>query len=222
MTNDSKLLLAYIKDKIGIKYSEMPNYYHSLPICILDDIFSLQAKYETMTLPTVKRFANHFLNGDIYADGYLVDNFINDLEKEGLSNVMNNILNNRQVVGGRRKIEVCYDVAKKLQKLGVQTMKDFASFEDEDYLTFSLRSIKGVGDAAIDYLFMMAGDSNRVKPDIHIHHCIKDATGHDVSNEECQKLFREVSEVAKNEYPFATPRFLDGLVWTYYSKAKFD
>lgn len=100
-------------------------------------------------------------------------------------------------------------------------MKDFASFEHEDFLMFSLRIIKGVGDAAIDYLFMMAGDSNRVKPDIHIHHCIKDVTGHNVSNEECQKLFREVSEAAKNEYPFATPRFLDGLVWTHYSKAKF-
>ena len=221
MTSDAELLLAYIKDKIGIKYSKMPNYYHSLPICILDDIFSLQAKYETMTLPTVKRFANHFLNGDIYAGGYLIDNFIADLEKEGLSNVMNNILNNRQVVGGRRKIEVCYDVAKKLQKLRIQTMEDFGAFEDEEYLTFCLRSIKGVGDAAIDYLFMMAGDSNRVKPDIHIHHCIKDAIGHDVSNEECQKLFREVSESIKNEYPFATPRFLDGIVWTYYSGAKF-
>lgn len=222
MTEDAKKLSEYIKSVIGIKYSEMPNYYHSLPICILDDIFSLQAKYETMTLPTVKRFANHFLNGDIYAGGYLTDNFIADLEKEGLSNVMNNILNNRQVVGGRRKIEVCYDVAKKLQKLKIQTMEDFAAFEDEEYLTFCLRSVKGVGDAAIDYLFMMAGDSNRVKPDIHIHHCIKDATGHDVSNEECQRLFREVSEAIKDQYPFATPRFLDGLVWTYYSGANFS
>ena len=77
MTDDAKKLFEYIKSVVGIKYSEMPNYYHSLPICILDDIFSLQAKYETMTLPTVKRFANHFLNGDIYADGYLIDNFIN-------------------------------------------------------------------------------------------------------------------------------------------------
>lgn len=220
MENDAKLLLDYIKEKIGIKNSNMPNYYHSLPICILDDVFSLQAKYLSSTLPTVKRFADYFLNGDIYAGDYLIDNFINDLEKEGLSNVMCNVLNNRQVVGGRRKIEVCYDVAKKLQKLGIQTMEAFATFEDEEYLTYSLRSVKGVGDAAINYLFMMTGDSNRVKPDIHIHHCIKDATGHDVRNEDCQRLFREVSEAIKDEYPFATPRFLDGLVWTHYSKAK--
>ncbi|MDY3904739.1 MAG: hypothetical protein SO007_06090 [Candidatus Enteromonas sp.] len=222
MTNDSKLLLAHIKDKIGIRNPGKISYYRSLPICILDDIFSLRAKYETNTLPTVKRYANHFLNGNIYFDGYLINNFIEDLNKEGLPKVMNNILKNRQVVGRKKKIEVCYDIAKKLQELGIQTIKEFASFNNKDYLTLSLRSVKGVGDAAINYLFMMTGDSNRVKPDIHIHHCIKDAIGHDVSNEDCQKLFKEVSKAAKDEYPFVTPRLLDSLVWAHYSKAKFD
>ena len=65
---------------------------------------------------------------------------------------------------------------------------------------------------------MMAGDNNRVKPDIHIHHCIKDAIGHDVKDEECQILFREVSENIIDKYKFATPRYLDGIVWQYYSK----
>ncbi len=221
MTENGKQLLDYIQKTIGIKKSSMPNYYHSLPVCILDDIYSLQSKYETITFPTVKRFADHFLGGDLYTDDYSIDDFIRDLDTEGLHNVMMLVLNNRQCVGGRRKIDVCYDVAKKLQKLNIQTFDDFNNYNDKEYLSFSLRQIKGVGDAAIDYLFMMVGDDNRVKPDVHIHHCIKDAIGHDVSNEECQNLFREVSLAIVDEMPFATPRFLDGLVWTYYSKAKF-
>ena len=222
MTENGRKLLDYIEKTIGIKYSSMPNYYHCLPICILDDIYSLQSKYETITFPTVKRYADYFLNGDLYTNKYSIDDFISDLDREGVSNVMLNILKNSQCIGHRRKIEVCYDVANKLKKLSIQTFNDFNNYQDKDYLSFSLRQIKGVGDAAIDYLFMMVGDDNRVKPDIHIHHCIKDAIGHDVSNEECQILFREVSDELISTKPFATPRFLDGLVWTFYSKANFS
>ena len=221
MTENAKKLLDYIKNEIGIRYTSMPNYYQSIPICILDDIYSLQSKYETITFPTIKRYADYFLNGDLYTANYSIDNFIDDLDSKGLSFVMMNVLNNRQFVGGRRKIDVCYDVAKKLQKLGIQTFSDFNNYADKDYLTFNLRQVKGVGDAAVAYLFMLIGDDNRVKPDIHIHHCILDAIGHDVSNDECQTLFKEVSDQIIKEMPFATPRFLDGLVWKYYSKAKF-
>ncbi len=221
MTENALKLLDYIKNKIGIRYSSMPNYYQSIPICILDDIYSLQSKYETITFPTIKRYADYFLNGDLYTANYSIDDFIGDLEREGLTFIMMNVLNNRQFVGGRRKIDVCYDVAKKLQKLGIQTFDDFNNYADKEYLTFNLRQIKGVGDAAVAYLFMLIGDDNRVKPDIHIHHCIFDAIGHDVSNDECQTLFKEVSDQIIEEMPFATPRFLDGLVWKYYSKAKF-
>lgn len=221
MTDEATKLMNYIKEVIGITQPEMPNYYRCLPVCIIDDIFSLQAHYETMTFPVVKRFADYFLNGEIYTDNYSIDAFINDLDNAGLENVRLNILKNSQKTGGRRKIEVCYEVAKKLQKMQIQTMKDFSEYPDKEYLTYSLRSIKGVGDAAINYLFMMAGDNFRVKPDIHIHHCIRDAIGRDVSNEVCQILFKEVSEHLMKELSYATPRFLDGIVWNYYSKAKF-
>lgn len=220
--DDADKLLDYIKNTIGIKNPEMPNYYHSIPICILDDIYSLQSKYETITFPTIKRYADFFLDGNLYTDNYSIDSFVRDLEEKGLSFIMTNVLNNRQYVGGRRKIDVCYDMAKKLQALGIQTFNDFNNFRDKDYLTYCLRQIKGVGDAAIDYLFMMIGDDNRVKPDIHIHHCVMDAIGHDVSNEQCQLLFRTVSERLVSSFPFATPRFLDGIVWSYYSKSAFN
>ena len=217
MTEKGQLLLDYIKNTIHIKETNMPNYYRCLPICILDDIFSLQAHYETMTLPAVKRYARRFLNGDLYTANYSIDDFIKDVDEVGFEYLMNSVLN-RQVVGGKRKIVVCYEVAKTLQKLGIQTMEDFASYDDKEFLEHSIRYVKGVGNAAIDYLFMMAGDNNRVKPDIHIHHCILDATGVNVSDAECQTLFKEVSEELKKEYPFITPRYLDGLVWAYYSK----
>ena len=55
--------------------------------------------------------------------------------------------------------------------------------------------MKGISDAGVNYLFMPAGDPNRVKPDVHIHQSIVDACGRDVSNEECQALFTEAVEL---------------------------
>lgn len=218
MTEDGQKLLDFIQNKIGIKETNgMPNYYHSLPVCILDDIYSLQSHYETIALPTVKRFANHYLNGDLYTSNYSINDFLRDLDNDGIDYVMETVLRNKQVVGGRRKILVCYELAVALQKLGIQTMEDFASYPDKSYLEYSIRYVKGVGNAAVDYLFMMAGDNSRVKPDIHIHHCIKDAIGRDVSDIECQMLFREVSDELRKDNPKLTPRFLDGLVWVHYS-----
>ena len=69
------------------------------------------------------------------------------------------------------------------------------------------------------YQFMLAGDPNRVKPDVHIHHCIVDACGRDVSNEECQTLFTEAVELLKPKHEGLTVAALDNTIWRFYSKA---
>ena len=83
-------------------------------------------------------------------------------------------------------------------------------------MTTLLRSVKGIGDAATNYLFMLTGDSSRIKPDVHIHHCIRDAIGYDVSNEKCQQLFEEAVKILLPEHPRLTVAALDGLVWNKY------
>ena len=55
----------------------------------------------------------------------------------------------------------------------MDTFDDFRYFEKETLLEIVLRSVKGMGDAGVNYMFMMAGDPNRCKPDVHIHRCIK-------------------------------------------------
>ena len=68
---------------------------------------------------------------------------------------------------------------------------------------------------------MLAGDPNRVKPDVHIHHSIVDACGMDVSNEECQILFTEAVELLKSAHQGLTVADLDNTIWRFYSKASF-
>ena len=93
---------------------------------------------------------------------------------------------------------------------------DFKNFEKEELLEIVLRSVKGMGDAGINYLFMLAGNPNKCKPDVHIHHCIRDALGVDVSNEECQNIFSEAIVLLNKDYPKLTIRDLDNIIWNEY------
>ena len=79
-----------------------------------------------------------------------------------------------------------------------------------------IRSVKGIGDAGLHYLFMLAGDQDRCKPDVHIHHCIRDACGADVSNEECQTLLRGAVSLLKPQFPHLTIARLDSIIWQKY------
>ena len=42
--------------------SKIGYHYESMSICILDCVFSLRAKYESMTVPVVERYTTHFLH----------------------------------------------------------------------------------------------------------------------------------------------------------------
>lgn len=101
--------------------------------------------------------------------------------------------------------------------LRIETIKDFRNFESQELLEIVIRSVKGIGDAGANYLFMLAGDPNRCKPDVHIHRSIKDAFGFDVSNDDCQIIFSQAVDLLKSKYPNLTVRLLDNIVWEKYS-----
>ena len=112
------------------------------------------------------------------------------------------------------------NLAKYLRYLHIETMEDFKYFEAPELLEAVIRSVKGMGDAGTNYLFMLAGDPNRCKPDVHIHHCIKDACGEDISNEDCQILFTEAVKILEKDYSGLTVAKLDGIIWRKYQAAR--
>ncbi len=193
--------------------------YRALPMCILDCVYSLRAKYYAVTVPVLQRYADAYMGGDLYAaQGTLSDFMAHVNGFDDCSAFAGDVLKNHQVLSGRNKAEVCYEIAAKLHDLlDIDTLADFQHFEKEALLELVLRSVKGMGDAAVNYLFMMAGDPNRCKPDVHIRHCVRDALGTDISHDECQVLFREaVKELRNRGYPDLTVRDLDSVIWNQY------
>lgn len=191
--------------------------YRSLSVCIIDCVYSLRAKYFSTTVPVVNRYVEYYLENDKLSPNDTVTELINHiLEAGGPDSFAANVLKNNQKSGRILKSEVCLKLAQYLRYLHIETLDDFRFFEAPELLETVVRSVKGMGDAGTNYLFMLAGDPNRCKPDVHIHHCVKDACGEDISNENCQILFSEaVAELVK-EHPGLTVAKLDGIIWRKY------
>lgn len=191
--------------------------YQSLSTCILDCVYSLRAKYYSTTVPLVQRYADKFMDGNPYAAGDTLEKFIDNINNNGGVDLFaQNILKNKQRLGGDIKSFVCYEIARKLLLLGINDIETFRSFKSLEILEIVISSVKGMGTAGMNYLFMLAGDPNRCKPDVHIHHCIRDAIGHDLSDDECQVLLTSAVQVLKHDYPNLTVKNLDGLIWSKY------
>ena len=224
MEKEALIFSRYCKENFNKEIEEFSSNgrYESLPICILDCVYSLRAKYFAITVPVIKRYADKYMAGDIYSSSDTLAEFISRIkEYEDCSIFAHDILRNNQVLSGRNKTEVCLEIATKLYELlDINTLDDFHQFKKDELLDLVLRSVKGMGDAGVNYLYMLAGDPNRCKPDVHIHRCINDALGHSVSNEECQTLFTETIEILKATYPSLTVRDLDSIIWQKYQSRK--
>lgn len=193
--------------------------YQSLSVCILDCVYSLRAKYYAVTIPIVKRYADTYMSGDSHAYGDTVSLLLRRMDEKGHKAFANKVLQNQQKLGGKKQIpkeEVCYQLARYLRDLHIETIEDFQNYESQEILEIVIRAVSGLGDAGVNYLFMLAGDPNRCKPDVHIHHCIQDACGHDIGNGECQVLFSNAVKLLRNQYPNLTVRGLDGIIWRAY------
>lgn len=215
----TKQFTEYCKRNLNLEESQSYNY-QSLSVCIIDCVYSLRARYYSVTLPIVDRYAAHYMNGNRNAPGDTVSMLLQHIdEKGGPKKFADEVIKNHQKLGGKNSIpkeEVCYQLAQYLKYLHIDTMEDFQEFGSPELLEIVIRAVKGLGDAGTQYLFMLAGDSNRCKPDVHIHQCIIDSCGYDICNDECQILFTEVVQCLNSEYPNLTVRDLDGIIWRKY------
>ena len=217
-TDAVEKIVQYSREILDFQNLSAPPEYRSLSVCLIESVYSLRAKYYSVVLPIVERYADKYLHGDKYAAGDSLEDFMQHVTQAGGCECFtDSILVNHQKLSGRNKTEICCEIADKLTRLlGINTLKDFQSYDKPELLDIVLRSVKGLGDAGINYLYMLAGDSNRCKPDIHIHHFIRDAIDEDVSNEECQFLLKNAVEELLTEFPQLTVRVFDYLIWKEY------
>ena len=213
--------IDFFEENFDLESYQFSTPYQSLSVCILDCVYSLRAQYYSTTVPLVKRYADKFMNGNPYASGDTLDKFMKNIDDNGGVDLFaQNILKNKQRLGGNIKSFVCYELARKLLLLGINDILSFRNYKNQEILEIVIGSVKGIGTAGLNYLFMLAGDPDRCKPDVHIHRCIHDVIGHDVTDEECQELLISAVKELKLKYPNLTVGSLDGIIWNKYQIGK--
>ncbi len=219
MNKHTKAFVKYCKENLNLNEQVDSYNYQSLAVCIIDCVYSLRAQYESTTKKVVERYVSKYMEGNVNSSENQLNDLIKHIEESGAEAFAKDVLQNQQKSGGVLKSEVCLNLARYLRYLHINTMDDFKKFECPELLEIVIRAVKGIGDAATNYLFMLAGDPNRCKPDTHIHHCVCDACGVDLSNEDIQSLFKNAVDTMSNEYPSLTVSMLDGIIWRKYQIA---
>lgn len=204
------------KENMDLSNITMSKPYNSLPLCIIDAVFSINVDYDSIVLKVVKNYADSFLKGEKYAFNHTLREFVSIVDSEGDFQIFTNkYIKYNNKVCKRLKIEVCYELAKKLIDLGINTMDDFKNYEPKEKLIEEIISVKGIGCQTVNYIFILTGDQNRIKADRHIKKYVKGILINIKKDNEFQELFTRAVEMLKGEFPDLTVAKLDHAIWKY-------
>lgn len=224
----------YCRKELNFGIGDM-QYYSCLPLCALDAVFSIGVRYTSVS-NTVDRFCES--SGIIRSaqpsnrippiDGQLtvsqVEEKLKGITPEGLAAR----IGNRQRTSSRNGILKTAAFTQWLDILSlheIQTYQDFHRKFNDCNLERDLRAVRGQGSGiAVNYFYMLAGNTNDVKVDRHITAFSCAATGvENLSPSTIKDLFKAAVKELKKDYPCLTVRHLDHIVWEYQrTKNKFN
>ena len=155
---------------------------------------------------------------------YTIDKFISDMDSiDSFKKVATDVFKNSQRTSSRNgilKAEACYLVAKVFQNHNINTLDNFNNYTNKPALDADILNVKGQQSGImLKYLYMLAGDSDLIKPDRHMVRFINkefpnltmDAKDHAA----IKNIIKQTVSVLSAKYPNLTPRFLDYLIWEY-------
>lgn len=205
-------------------------YYRSLSLCALDAVMSIQLNYDRRVAPIVKRLGQRcgIPPEDIFEtmpevnEQVSVSDFVDCLQHQGLWNEEGLMtLIGRYRTAGKTSITKAAAFIlfiQFLQNHRIDTYQDLNSVP-EDELQALENELKGIPgqNVSVDYFFMLAGDSNRVKVDRWLTRFACEATGmNHLTNDQILNLFRNAAEQLVDENGnHYTPRHLDHMAWDY-------
>ncbi len=210
-------------------------YYASLPLCVLDAVYSIGVRYEGV-LNVVERYCTRFkLRRHRKAEDRTtlpprdeqesVSTFCTRFAERTADQMADEVFQNRQRTSARNgvlKAEAVFHFASALKAHGVEYLQDVPAARENMGLEQAIRSIPGQkSGVSLQYFWMLSGSDNFVKPDRMVERFLVAALGRPVNTSEAQGLLSGASELLKEKYPHITPRLLDYEVWQY-ARANLD
>lgn len=236
--NRIRLKIADLKTaELGPEYS-----YHSLPLCVIDSVFSIGVRYINVQKavaswcaaqnPPWAKFHTEFeprkTISDLLAVARKDGEALSYQDWDALPDPYWEAISDRLFGGNRQrtstnankgilKAKAVILFARVLKSASVE---DFHDIRDPLRQAAARQAVKAVpghsSGISFDYLMMMAGDDSFVKADRMICRFVERATGKSVVNqEEAKQALTGACQLLSAEYPNLTPRLLDHLIWQY-------
>ncbi len=223
----TEFIANFCRNNLNLRNAKLGNeyYYQSLPLCIIDAVFSIGIKYQT-TQSVVQKYCNFFkLNKirkniqdvPIKEEQQTISEFLNLEDKYDFTNKVFDNRNRTSAQNGILKSEAVFLFAKVLNKYGIDYFQDMPKlYSNYLYISEEIMQIPGQRSGiSLKYFLMLAGNDNLIKPDRQILSFLKSILNENVSIQDAQALLQQSCEILKKEYPNLNLRLLDHLIWNY-------
>jgi hypothetical protein len=200
--------------------------YASLPLCVLDAIFSINARWESVRA-AVGRYAARYGLPLTHPPGILpnpeeqatVDDLIAHISSVGPDRFAADVMRNRMRTstrGGILKAEAALRFAEVLKAHGIQVIQDMSQRLTDSSLEADLMKVHGQSSGvAVRYFLMLAGAHHLIKPDRMVVAYLSRVLGERVDADRAQAVLGAAAEALSLEYPTITPQLIDAAIWTY-------
>ncbi len=219
----------YCSQKLPLVNAKLGNEYYkgSMPLCVIDAVFSIGVRYEAVT-NTLKRVCSYYnITQDASEHGVVPDTkdqvsttaflkMVGDKTPEALA---------REVYGNRQRTSATNGILKAeavslflnvLRDHNAEYFQDIPRLINDSGFERAITAIPGQrSGTSLKYFFMLSGNDDFIKPDRMIIRFLKDATGQTFNVNECQAILHAATaELNRSGYTIM-PRLLDNVIWNY-------
>ncbi|RKS74134.1 hypothetical protein CLV35_2636 [Motilibacter peucedani] len=200
--------------------------WRSLTYCLVDAVWSIGARYDTVVVPLVRRVAHEHGDGEPLVDtGTPLPRDPAPLRaflaRFGPHNPLTSVTNRQRTStrGGALKADVARRYAEVLLEHGVGTLADVAPLMRDarrfEHVNDTLRRLPGEGQHGVrrNYLWMLAGDDDGVKPDRMVLRWFA-RHGQHVEPLEAAMLVRAIADRLTELGHPTTPWEVDHAIWS--------
>lgn len=224
--SDTEIIAQYCRDKLDLARPDPQEElsYASLPLCIIDTVFSIGARYASTEL-AVKRFCEYehiprlAESCNEAEEQYSVQAILALYARLGVRVIAEQVFHNRQRTSTRSgilKSEAVLRFCQVLHEFSVNTLQDAHKIIENELFETRIKTIPGHNSGiSTRYLYILLDSQDYVKPDRMVMRFIESATGKHYSVEECQHVLMQVCQLLVPEYPRLTPSRLDHLIWAF-------
>lgn len=228
MKEDYKIIAEYCETVLSLNDAKLPEeyFYQSLPLCVIDTVFSLGVKYINVQ-NTISRYCN-FTNLNKIRDGHKIPSISSqqsissfcemELQKNP-QKMADEVYINRQrtsPINGILKADAAKRFAECLRLHKIEYFQDLPKVSKNKKFEKDIKSITGQGSGiSLQYFWMLAGSEDIIKPDRMIIRFLSSALNRNVLTNEALPLLQKATKIISKKHKNIVPRLLDFTIWNF-------